>query len=124
MRIAVVVGARGNFGGKDFVADDMDAIVRAGDILLELGRAPANVIEPLGASRRELGDDAAHPADRFVDDRSVLVPKRAGGLGIGCEKGIGNLEAMPLDQAQSAALIADLFILRPVAALLIRWRIP
>lgn len=46
--VAVVVSVRDHLAGEDRLADDVNAILPAGDVALELGRTPDHVGEPLG----------------------------------------------------------------------------
>jgi hypothetical protein len=74
--VAVVRGRRADGGGEDGVADDVDADVGALDEALELGRAPADPVEPGQVVRLEGVDDRAHPADRLVDHPPVPGEER------------------------------------------------
>ena len=66
--VAIVIGIRFDGAGENFFADDVDAEILAGDILLELGGAPADISEARFMRFGKARDDRAHAADRFVDD--------------------------------------------------------
>ena len=72
--VAVVGGAGADFAGEEGVADDVHPPVGPGDVLLELGRAPTEVVEAVLVIWAELADETSNAADGLVDDSARPGP--------------------------------------------------
>ena len=82
----------------------MHPVVIARDVLLELRRTPAQPRQAFVVRGRQPGNDAAHAADRLVDDAAVPVLEPADCRCVGGDDGLGHREAVGTNEARLVGL--------------------
>lgn len=95
--VTIVVSLAKNTARKEFLAHNVDAVVVAGNELLELSWTPTNVFDAFAMRGSEARNYAADTADGFVDDRTVFFPKGEGGVWVGGDQSVWNRKAAGLN---------------------------
>src|SRR5262245_49482039 len=76
----------------------MDTIIATGNILLELSRAPAHVLQPALMLLGEPGYDAANAADGLVNNVAVAFPEFRDRGRVGGKQRVGRHKPCRADQ--------------------------
>src|ERR1700757_2399643 len=105
-RITIVVSVADDLGREHRAANDMNAVIPSRQVLLELRRAPDEVLEATSMLWLEPADDAAHPADRLVNDLAVAGGERGDLVWIGGDQRVRHREAVGCDDRRLVGLRA------------------
>jgi hypothetical protein len=73
--VAIVICPRADLTGKHLVSYHVHAVIRAGDVLLELSGTPPHPLKPCLVPLLEPGDNTADSAQRFVDYGGMFCPE-------------------------------------------------
>jgi hypothetical protein len=96
--VAVVIRRRADLAGKHVISDHVHAVIRARDVLLELGGTPPHPLKPRLMPLLEPGDNAADSAQRFIDDGAVFCPELPDRVGIRRHQSGRHVEADGLNE--------------------------
>src|SRR5205085_11478031 len=93
--VSIVRRAADDLARKNLRAYDVDAVVCAGNVLLELSRAEDHVVAPLLGLEARV--DAADAANGLLDYLAVSLAEGAYGFGVRRHEHVGHVEAVDTD---------------------------